>query len=169
VFRAIGKCGLSGQSRHNRASQNIPVQYHLDFLKVVLKAADPRPAFTGPAILNYTRRRPHTPPIVWDSLPVLAQFLPPLPSAPRPVCSCTLIAYTRLPSPLRLRFHFPWKSSFHIITPGEDALTITEYLYVTSGVSAHDTTVPVLDTFVKGVPVVNMRPGGGLPIPHASR
>jgi len=51
----------------------------------------------------------------------------------------------------------------------KDALTITKYPYVTSGVSVHDTCVPVLDTFVKGVPALDMRPGGGLPILYASR
>jgi len=107
--------------------------------------------------------------IVWDFLLVLAQFLRPLRDLARPVLSCTKFAYTRLPSPPRLRFHSRRRSPFHIITPGEDALTITEYLYVTSGVSAHDTSVPVLDTFVKGVPVLNIRPGGGLPVFHASR
>jgi len=47
----------------------------VDFLKVFLSAADPRSAFIGLAILNYTRRWLPTPLIVWDSLPVLAQFL----------------------------------------------------------------------------------------------
>ena len=51
----------------------------------------------------------------------------------------------------------------------KDALTITKYPYVTSGVSVHDTCVPVLDTFVGGIPVLNKRPAGGLPIFYASR
>jgi len=71
----------------------------VDFLKVFLIAADPRSAFTGLAILNYTRRWPPTPLIVWDSLPVLAQFLLLLHSASQPLSSCTSLAYTHLLRP----------------------------------------------------------------------
>jgi hypothetical protein len=82
---------------------------------------------------------------------------------------CNLFTTSAWDTRLLLRQNPIKYPSFDIVTPGKDALTITEYPYGTSGVSSHDTPVSVLDTFEKGISCSVTRPGGGLPISYAAR
>jgi len=82
----MGKCDLSGQSRrvkpeqqtahncHNRASQNMRIELHVDFLSL-LPASRSRAASNVPACRNCNRRKLRTHLIVWDFLPPQSRFL----------------------------------------------------------------------------------------------
>src|SRR5271157_1430911 len=159
----------TAQSCHNRASQNIRIEFHVDFL-----------SFFPVRWILASSSTVHLP----DLHLTKAVYAPDCMGFPA-VSGAISSASTQSARPVRSCYCFAAKSSatlpppppaissnivlFDIVTPGGNALTITEYPYGTSRVSAHDTPVPVLDTLGKGIPVSITRPGGGLPSFYAAR